>query len=161
MSPRVTRLAAVSALSVIAVLAGCSDPGPRLSRAGFTAKANQECTALEKASNSFRLAQDPAFTGEEVQRYVRQVSDRFRELVSNVDELVPPEELESSVDALVADLAAYADGLDELADRTKAGQGFTEVIQNNPGLVGRMNTIASRVTTAVGNLGLVDCILPA
>ncbi len=161
MSTGLTRRAAAGALAVMALLGGCSDAGPRLSRAGFTAKANQECTALEEASDSFQLAQDPSFEGAEVRRYVHQVSDRFRELVRNIDELVPPEELEESVDLLVEDLSAYADGLDTLADRTKAGQGFTEVIQVNPTLVRRMNEIASRVTTAVGNLGLVDCILPA
>ena len=160
MSFRVTRRAA-GAVVVAALLGGCGGTGPRLSVAGFTAKANQECTALEKASNSFRLAQDPSFQGAEVRRFVRQVSERFRELVRNIDELVPPEELEESVDLLVDDLTKYADGLDTLADRTKAGQGFTEVIQANPTLVRRMNAIASRVTTAVGELGLVDCILPA
>ncbi|MSO78852.1 MAG: hypothetical protein EXQ79_04515 [Acidimicrobiia bacterium] len=144
----------------VVLLVGCGKAGPRLSVAGFTAKANKECAALGKASDAFRLAQDPAFEGADVRRFVRQVSARFRQLVRNIDELVPPEQLEDSVDALVDDLTKYADGLDTLADRTKAGQGFAEVIQANSPLVRRMNSIATRVTTAVGDLGLVACILP-
>ena len=161
MSFRRTRRAVAGALVTMALLGACSGAGPRLSRAGFAAKANQECTTLEKASDSFRLAQDPAFEGAEVRGFLHQVSARFRELVRNIDELVPPEELEATVDRLVEDLTAYADGLDTLAARTKAGQGFAAVIQSNSPLVRRMNTIASKVTTAVGDLGLVDCILPA
>ena len=158
MGSRVTCRAA--GVLAVALLVGCGTAGPRLSVAGFTAKANKECASLEKASDAFRLAQDPAFEGAEVRRFVHQVSDRFRQIVRNIDELVPPEELEDSVDALVSDLTKYADGLDTLAERTKAGQGFTEDIQANSTLVRRMNSIATRVTTAVGDLGLVDCILP-
>jgi hypothetical protein len=161
MSSRQTRGALAGALVAAFVLVGCSDTGPRLSRAGFAAQANKECTSLAQASDAFQSAQNPEFEGKQVQRFVHQVSDRFRELVQNIDELVPPEELEESVELLVTDLTAYADGLDELAERTKPGQSFTEVIQTSPKLVTRMNTIATEVTTTVGELGLVDCILPS
>jgi len=160
MGTRLTRLTVVAALSATAVLGACSS-GPQLSRAGFIAKANEECASLEEASDAFRKAQDPAFEGAEVRRFVHRVSGRLRELVRHVDALVPPDEMEDDVDRLLADLAGYADGLDELADRTQAGQTFHGVIQASPKLVGRMNDIASRVSALVGDLGLVDCILPS
>ncbi len=160
MSSRWTRVALVAALSTTAALGACSSEGPRLSRAGFTAKANEECASLKEASDSFRKAQDPSFKGAEVERWVHRVAERLRELVSNVDELVPPEELESNVELLLAKLGDYADGLDELGAATKPEQSFQSVIEAHPRIVERLNGIAPEVTTLVGELGLVDCILP-
>jgi hypothetical protein len=69
--------------------------------------------------------------------------------------------MQDDVDRLLSDLAEYADGLDQLADTTEPGQTFNAVIQANPALVGRMNVTATKVGTLVGDLGLVDCILPS
>jgi hypothetical protein len=154
-------MAVVAVLSTTVALGACSSEGPRLSRAGFVAKANKECTSLKEASDSFGKAQDPSFKGAKVQRFAHRVAERLRELVGNVDALVPPEELEENVDLLLAKLGDYADGLHELADTTKSRQTFQEVIDANPRIVKQLNGIAPDVTTLVGELGLVDCILPS
>jgi len=155
-----SRCAVVVALCAIAVLGGCGGPKP-LTQAAFIEKANQECASLQQASNEFHKAQDPAAEGADVARFVHRAADRLRALARHVDALVPPDEMQDNVDRLLADLTDYADGLDQLADKTKSGQTFAEVIQASQGLVGRMNAVATRVGTLVGDLGLVSCILPS
>jgi hypothetical protein len=156
----VTRLAAVAALCATA-FGGCGGSGEPLSQGAFIRKANQECASLQQASNDFHKAQDPAAEGAAVTRFVHRAADRLRALVRHVDALVPPDAMQDDVDRLLSDLGEYADGLDQLADQTKPDQTFAEVIQTSQGLVVSMNTIATRVGTLVGNLGLVACILPA
>ena len=160
MGTGVTRLA-VAALCACAVLGGCSSDGPPLSRGAFIAKANTECGSLQQASDDFAKAQDPNAAGDDVARYVHGAADRLRALVRHVDALVPPDSMQDNVDRLLSDLAEYADGLDQLADTTQPGQTFSVVIQTNQALVGRMNAAATRAGRLVGDLGLVDCILPS
>jgi len=161
MGTRVTRLAIVGVLGASAALSACGGDGPPLSRGAFIAKANTECASLRQASDDFAKAQDPNAAGADVARYVHAAADRLRALVRHVDALVPPDSMGDNVDRLLSDLAEYADGLDQLGDATQSGQTFSTVIQANQALVGRMNTTATRVGLLVGDLGLVDCILPS
>lgn len=133
----------------------------RLGIREFTTLANQECASLRSASNDFRKAQDPAFTGDQVTRFVHRVAERLRTLVEHIDALAPPESLEADVDELLDVLGQYADGLDELGGRTDPGQTFQGVLEESTGVVNRLNQLATRATLLVGELGLVDCILPA
>jgi hypothetical protein len=149
-------LALVSGLA----LGACSGP-TRLSIREFTDAANNECSSLQQASDDFRKAQDPSFTGAAVAEFVHNVADRLRVLVGNLDELAPPESMEADVEALLGVLSDYADGLDELADATGPSQTFQGVLQERTGIVNRLNGLAPRATVLVAELGLVSCVLPS
>jgi ABC-type transporter Mla subunit MlaD len=141
------RLGVAVALVGSFILAGCSGT-PRLSIREFTDAANEECAALQQASDDFRKAQDPSFTGDEVADFVHNVADRLRVLAKNLEELLGV-------------LSDYAHGLDELADATGPGQTFQGVLQERTGIVNGLNALAPRATVLVGELGLVSCILPS
>jgi hypothetical protein len=155
--------AAAGALLLAAVLAGCGgdDGGPRLSRAAFTDKANKECQTLKQASQEFHDAQKPSAAGKQVSGMLRKVADRLRQLVRNVDRLVPPNAIQGEVDTLLGVLASYADGLDTLASRTGADETFQNVLDANVKTVNRLNDLATRAGQLVVNLGLTACVLPA
>ena len=153
------RLAAALAAGAFA-LASCRG-AERLSIPEFTESANEECASLRQASDDFRQAQDPSFTGDDVADFVHKVSDRLRELVGNLDALAPPERIEPDVEELLGVLSDYADGLDELAAATGPGQTFQGVLQEQTGIVNRLNELAPRATVLVSELGLVSCILPS
>ncbi|MEX0665855.1 MAG: hypothetical protein WD598_13955 [Acidimicrobiia bacterium] len=155
-----SRSAVAGALVAGFTLASCGGQA-RLTIAEFTNTANQECASLKDASDEFRKAQDPSFTGEEVATFVHRVADRLRGLVENLDELAPPEEMETDVDELLGVLGDYADGLDELADATGPGQTFQGVLQEQTDIVNRLNGLAPRATVLVSELSLVSCILPS
>lgn len=159
------RLSSRRALLVLALFTGTILPAcggtPRLGLAEFTNLANQECASLKSASNAFRKAQDPAFTGDEVTGFVHRVAERLRRLVEHVDALAPPESLEADVDTLLDVLGQYADGLDELGEKTEPGQTFQGVLEESTEMVTRLNELATRATVLVGEVGLVGCILPS
>jgi hypothetical protein len=144
----------------IAVLAACSGE-PRLTRANFQQRANDECGTLQKASEQFAKAQAPGAQGEDVARYMHSGADELRRLVDRLAGLAPPEEMEEDVDALLEVLGDYADGLDRLADRVGAEQTFQDVLQESPAIVRKLNRLAERATNLVAVLGLVGCVLPA
>jgi hypothetical protein len=154
------RLGVAVALVSSLTMAACSGT-PRLSIREFTDAANEECAALQQASDDFRKAQDPSFTGDEVADFVHNVADRLRVLVKNLDELAPPETVEADVEELLGVLSDYADGLDELADATGPSQTFQSVLKERTGIVNRLNALAPRATVLVGELGLVSCIVPS
>jgi hypothetical protein len=92
---------------------------------------------------------------------LRNVADRLRQLVRNVDRLVPPNAIQGEVDTLLGVLASYADGLDTLASRTGADETFQNVLDANVKTVNRLNDLATRAGQLVVNLGLTACVLPA
>jgi len=96
-----------------------------------------------------------------VTRFLGKIADRLRGLVANIDELEPPDAMQSDVDDLLDVLAEYADGLDELGEKTAPGQTFQGVLEESTGKVNALNELATEATVLVGNLGLVSCILPA
>ena len=158
-APTLRRLAAALTAGAI-VLASCSG-AERLSVGNFTEAANEECASLRQASDDFRQAQDPSLTGDDVAEFVHKVAERLRVLVENLDTLVPPETMEADVDELLGVLSDYADGLDELAVATGRGQTFQGVLQEQTGIVNRLNRLAPRATALVAELGLVSCIVPS
>lgn len=152
-------LLVLMALAPLAAVA-CSG-APPLSVGEYTELANRECSSLEDASDAFRKAQDPSFKGEQVSTFVHRVAERLRSLVDNLDALEPPPSMEADAGALVDVLSQYADGLDELGAQTRSGQTFQEVLEERTEEVAALNELASQATLLVGNLSLVDCILPA
>lgn len=159
-----SRFAAASTVALLAaaVFVGCGgDDGPPLTRAAFTAKANTECQTLKDAGDEFRKAQDPLATGKQVARYLRAGADRLRELVRNLDRLVPPDSTSGDVDRLLSVLARYADGLDTLAARTGSTQSFRSLLEENSNTVDRLNGLATRAGELVVRLGLTGCVLTA
>ncbi len=155
-------LAAVMALTTVTVLGACGgDNGPPLSRAAFTKKANAECDSLRRASDDFHNAQQPGASGQEVATSLHDAAALLRQLVGNVERLVPPDAIAGEVDTLLGVLADYADGLDTLASRTKANQTFQNVLDDNVRIVNRLNTLAGRAGQIVVNLRLTKCAPPA
>jgi hypothetical protein len=133
---------------------------PPLDRNEFLRKANAECATLKTASEDFLKAQQPTSTGDDVAKHFRNAADALRRLVRRLDALVPPEDMEDNVDALLGHLADYADGLDELADDTGRDQTYQDVLQANGATVDRLNKIVTKVSTIVGRIPLVGCVLP-
>jgi hypothetical protein len=140
-------------------LAGCGGEPP-LDRNEFLRKANAECATLKTASEDFQKAQQPTATGGDVAKFLRKAAHRLRRLVRRVDALVPPDDMEENVDKMLGYLADYADGLDKLADDARPDQTYQELLQANGATVDRLNNIASKVSTIVGQIPLVGCVLP-
>jgi hypothetical protein len=156
-------LATMLAMSSIALTAcgGGGSGGPTLSRTAFTQKANAECSTLKAASNDLAQAQDPGMTGAKVAKFLHLASDKLRLLVRRVDALTPPDALSGDVDTLLSLLGRYADGLDKLADRVKAGETFQVALNGNAALVNTLNGFADRATNLAAKIGLAGCILAA
>ena len=152
---------AMSSGGLAACGGGGASNGPTLSRTAFTQKANAECSTLKAASNDLSEAQDPAMTGAQVTKFLHLASGKLRLLVRRVDALTPPDTLSGDVDTLLSLLGQYADGLDKLADRVKAGETFQVALNGNAGLVNTLNGFADRATNLAAKIGLAGCILAA
>jgi hypothetical protein len=145
-------------VTALAACGGGGDDGPRLSRATFTKRANAQCAVLEDASNDLRKAQDPSATGSAVTKFVAQGADRLRDFVDALDALSPPASFEDDLDALVENLNAYADGLDELGEKTAKGQSFRGVQEAHPKAITHLNSLSAKANELVAKLGLVGCL---
>ena len=159
-----SRLATACAVALLVAVAfgGCGgDAGPRLSRAAFITKASKECHTLKQASDEFRAAQAPSAVGKQVANMLHKVADRLRELVRNVDRLVPPAAIQGEVDTLLGVLADYANGLDTLAYHAGTDQSFQGLLEANVGTVNRLNDLATRAGQVVVHLKLTACVLPS
>jgi hypothetical protein len=163
MSRRRTRsTGALLALATAAALtlAACGgDSGPRLSRAAFTQKADEECATLKAASDSLRAAQEPGATGKAVTKHLGSAADQLRSLVDQLDALAPPAAIEGQVDELLGVLGQYADGLDALGDRAGTSKTFQQVLDENTDEVNALNDLAQQSSNLVEALGLTGCML--
>jgi hypothetical protein len=158
-------LAAMLAMSSIALAAcggaGSGGSGPTLSRTAFTQKANTECSILKAASNDLAQTQDPSMKGVQVTKFLHLASGKLRLLVRRVDALAPPDSLSGDVDTLLSLLGRYADGLDKLGNRVKAGETFQITLNGNGALVNTLNGYADRATNLAAKIGIAGCILAA
>jgi hypothetical protein len=150
-----------AAVLAVALVAGCSGGGPRLTRANFQEKADKECKSLQKASDAFARAQAPGAKGEDVAKYLHAGANELRDLVTHVEELRPPESMQADLDKLLDLLDRYAGGLDTLADRAGPEQTYQDVLHESPKTVERLNVIATKASHQVALLGLVACLLPS
>lgn len=146
------------ALGAALVLTACGGDPP-LSRADFTDRVNAECETLKEASDDFRKAQDPGAEGAEVTRLLGRASNLLRDLVDNLEEIVPPDVIADDVDRLIGLLGDYADGLDEIGSKVKKGQTLQGALNESSGLVERLNRYATDVFDVVARLGLTGCVL--
>jgi hypothetical protein len=143
----------------IGVLAACGGGTERLKAPDYRAKVSARCARLKQASDDLAKAQEPGATGATVRRYLHGAADRLRDLVHGIDGLEPPAALEVDADELVRLLDEYAGGLDELADRVRAGDTIRATFERNAKLVQRLNVAAGQATTLVTRLELTGCIL--
>ncbi len=131
----------------------------RLSRARFDERANKECATLGVASESLRKAQEPGAVGPAVTKHLKAAAAKLDDLVDHLDELAPPESIESDVDELLDVLRQYADGLETLGERAGKDQTFRDVLSNNGDLVSELNDLAQRSSNVVEKLSLAGCML--
>jgi hypothetical protein len=131
----------------------------RLSRARFDERANQECATLGVASESLRKAQEPGAEGAAVTKHLKAAATKLGVLVDELDDLAPPESIESDVDELVDVLRQYADGLETLGESAEDGQTFRDVLSANSDQVTKLNDLAQRSSNLVQALGLSGCML--
>lgn len=137
---------------------GGGDDGPRLSSTTFTKRANDQCAVLEDASNELRKAQEPDASGKKVTKFVADGAARLRDFVDKIDALAPPEAVEDDVDSLVETLDKYADGLNDLGEKTKEGESFRGVQEAHVKAVHRLNSLSAKANELVAKLGLVGCL---
>lgn len=147
------------ALGAAVVLTACGGSDPPLSRAEFTDRVNAECEALKQASDDFREAQNPDAEGAEVTRFLGRASDRLRDLVDNLEGLVPPDVIADDVDELKGLLGDYADGLEEIGSNVGSRQTLQNALNESSALVERLNRYATEVFDVVARLGLTGCVL--
>ena len=152
-------------LAFAAVLAGCGDDGgttpsgPPLSVAELTTQAEAGCAKAAGVDDPVTVAQQETQTGEPVKRAFAARAATLRTLSKDLGRLSPPKALASAYGKLVAALGDYAGGLDELASDVKKGQGVTDVLQANPGVVDRLNQLATNAGTYAAKLNLLGCLL--
>ncbi|MEX2254895.1 MAG: hypothetical protein WEC34_05610 [Acidimicrobiia bacterium] len=153
---------ATAVLVVGAVATACGDDSSeRLGATEYRERATEQCTQLKDASDGLRAAQAPGASGPTVTKFMQQAADGLRDLVSSLERLTPPADLEPDADHLHQALERYADGLDDLADRVGPDGTFRTTLDANKKIVERLNGIADRATGLVTRLELAGCLLPA
>ena len=135
------------------------DPNLRLLLDRLLPEAGDRAFAEEHIGIYGELCGGPLARRAEVTRFLGRASQRLRDLVENLEELVPPDVIVSDVNDLLGLLGDYADGLDELGSNVKSGQTLQGALNESSGLVERLNQYATDVFDVVARLGLTGCVL--
>jgi len=77
--------------------------------------------------------------------------------VREIGQLVPPPQVAGDVSRFVSLLNRYADQLDGLARRTRAGETYDQLLTRSPAQVSALNGIAAQANKIAAQLNFKDC----
>ena len=156
------RARAVAAVMAVALLAACGDGGGRtgkpLTIAELVARVDAECLRLASAGNDLVAAQDPSAQGTQVSGFMHAAARVLRARVREIGQLVPPPQVAGDVSRFVSLLNRYADQLDGLARRTRAGETYDQLLTRSPAQVSALNGIAAQANKIAAKLNFKDCV---
>ena len=146
-------------LAVIVALAACGggSSGPTLSRAQLVSRVDAECLKLQAASTDLQNAQNPNATGSTVARYLHAGAGQLRTHAEAIGNLAAPASLSGQLSRFVSLLERYADGLDSLADGTRAHETYNALLMRSTAQVNSLNTISDQANQIAATLDFNDC----
>jgi hypothetical protein len=148
-----------AAVAVAVLLAGCGGggTGKTLSQAQLIAKVNAECQHLQRASTDLVNAQDPTAHGARVARYLHAAASELRGRAQAIGGLNPPASRVGEIQRFAALLGRYADQLDALADRTRSGEGYNDLLARSTSQVNALNGLSDQANSIAAALGFTAC----
>ena len=136
------RVRAVATVAAVGLLAAC---GGELDALGID------------AGNDLVAAQDPSAQGAQLSGYLHAAARVLRTHVNAIGQLVPPANLQGDVSRFVSALNSYADQLDALADRTRPGDTYEQLLTHSAPQVSSLNGLSDQANKIAAKLNFKDC----
>jgi hypothetical protein len=153
----VRRSAAALVVAVLLAACGGGGTGKALSQAQLIAKVDAECRRLQRASADLVNAQDLSAHGARVARYLHAAASQLRGRAQAIDALVPPASRAGEIHRFAALLGRYADQLDALADRTRSGEVYNDLLARSTSQVNALNHLSDQANGIAAALGFTGC----
>jgi len=154
------RVRAVATVAAVGLLAACGGGGPTgkpLTDAELIARVDAQCVQLAAAGNDLVAAQDPSAQGAQLSGYLHAAARVLRTHVNAIGQLVPPANLQGDVSRFVSALYSYADQLDALADRTRPGDTYEQLLTHSAPQVSSLNGLSDQANKIAAKLNFKDC----
>ena len=154
------RARAVATVTAVVLLAACGGGGPTgtpLTDAQLVARVNAQCVQIAAAGNDLVAAQDPSAQGAQLSGYLHAAARVLRTHVNTIGQLVPPASRQGDVSRFVSALSSYADQLDALADRTRPGDTYEQLLIHSASQVSSLNRLSDQANKIAAKLNFKDC----